>query len=132
METSYHPKPDSPSRTKTEPDLTSDPEQGSLLQAPTQPRYSIAAVSKLTGINCHTLRVWERRYGFPVPERSASGHRRYNQRQVQLLCRLSELNRSSRQPIGELISRLNVDTLEPAESASPSNGVDDAARAKLV
>ncbi len=52
--------------------------------------------------------------------------------QVQLLCRLSELNRSSRQPIGELISRLNVDTLEPAESASPANGVDDAARAKLV
>src|SRR3954454_12646166 len=31
--------------------------------------YSIAAVSKLTGASCHALRVWERRYGFPVPHR---------------------------------------------------------------
>lgn len=40
--------------------------------------YSIAAVSKLTGISCHALRVWERRYGFPIPNRSPSGHRRYS------------------------------------------------------
>lgn len=47
--------------------------------------YSIAAVSKLTGISCHALRVWERRYGFPVPSRSASGHRRYGNEQVGVL-----------------------------------------------
>ena len=47
--------------------------------------YSIAAVSKLTGVSCHALRVWERRYGFPVPHRSASGHRRYSRDQVRLL-----------------------------------------------
>src|SRR5262245_673443 len=39
-----------------------------------RPEYTIAAVSKLTGVSCHTLRVWERRYGFPEPHRSASGH----------------------------------------------------------
>jgi len=53
--------------------------------------------------------------------------------QVQLLCRLSDLNRSSRQSIGELISRLNADNPEPGETASPSNGaVDEAVRTNLV
>jgi DNA-binding transcriptional MerR regulator len=130
MDTSFQPQPNSHPPTKPEPDSKSDPEQGSL--SPLAPRYSIAAVSKLTGISCHTLRVWERRYGFPVPERSASGHRRYDRSQVQMLCRMSDLNRSSRQPIGELITRLQVDSPEPAEPEVPSRKVDDAARAKLV
>lgn len=51
--------------------------------------YSIAAVSKLSGVSCHTLRVWERRYGFPVPERLASGHRRYPAHQVDLICQVA-------------------------------------------
>jgi len=133
MATYPHPKPDTPPQTNPEPDTKSDPEQGCPSPAQAQPRYSIAAVSKLTGISCHTLRVWERRYGFPVPQRSPSGHRRYDRKQVQLLCRLSDLNRSSRQPIGELISRLNADVLEPGEPASSSNGpIDEAVRSKLV
>jgi methanogenic corrinoid protein MtbC1 len=64
--------------------------------------YSIAAVSKLTGVSCHALRVWERRYGFPIPERSASGHRRYGSQQVGVLRVLAKLTRGGR-PIGELI-----------------------------
>ncbi|WP_169977031.1 MerR family transcriptional regulator [Tautonia rosea] len=51
--------------------------------------YSIAAVSKLSGVSCHTLRVWERRYGFPVPERLESGHRRYPAQQVDLICQVA-------------------------------------------
>ncbi len=128
-----HPQRDSPPSINPEPDPKSDPEQESPLPAQPQPRYSIAAVSKLTGISCHTLRVWERRYGFPVPERSPSGHRRYDRLQVQLLCRLSELNRSGRQPIGELISRLTADLVAPGEPEIPSNGaIDEAVRTKLV
>jgi len=88
--------------------------------------YSIAAVSKLTGINCHTLRVWERRYGFPTPVRSPSGHRRYDHDQVRLLQRLIQLHRSKQQPIGELISTLKPGPTEPAEVPSlppdPSDG----------
>lgn len=38
---------------------------------------SIGAVVRLTGISADTLRTWERRYGFPTPERNESGHRRY-------------------------------------------------------
>lgn len=67
--------------------------------------YSIAAVSKLTGVSCHALRVWERRYGFPVPHRSASGHRRYSRDQVRLLRRISDLSRE-----GHALSDLIADT----------------------
>ena len=54
-----------------------------------RPRYTIAAVSKLTGINCHTLRVWEKRYGYPRPARSPTGQRRYDDDQVRGLIRAS-------------------------------------------
>lgn len=39
--------------------------------------FSIGALSKSTSIPVETLRTWERRYGFPVPIRTESGHRRY-------------------------------------------------------
>src|ERR1044071_8168213 len=40
---------------------------------------SIGAVVKATGVNEATLRAWERRFGFPAPEREPSGHRRYSE-----------------------------------------------------
>ncbi len=75
------------------------------------PGYSIAAVSKLTGVSCHALRVWERRYGFPVPERSASGHRRYGKDQVAVLRHLTKQARSGL-TIGELIGQYRAGTLK--------------------
>lgn len=45
----------------------------------------IGEVVQRTGIAEATLRMWERRYGFPAPERLASGHRRYSQREVELI-----------------------------------------------
>jgi len=38
---------------------------------------TIAAISLDSGISKEVLRKWEERYGFPVPERDASGHRVY-------------------------------------------------------
>lgn len=49
------------------------------------PLYPIAAVEASTGIAKETLRVWERRYGFPMPVRDASGERLYDARQLQQL-----------------------------------------------
>jgi methylmalonyl-CoA mutase cobalamin-binding subunit len=40
--------------------------------------YSIAFVERSTGISRETLRVWERRYGFPAPQRDAAGDRSYS------------------------------------------------------
>lgn len=38
---------------------------------------AIGALSRACGIPVETLRTWERRYGFPEPERTDSGHRLY-------------------------------------------------------
>ncbi len=44
--------------------------------------WPMNAVSRETGVSEHTLRAWERRFGFPQPVRLASGHRRYTSDQV--------------------------------------------------
>lgn len=46
---------------------------------------SIAAVERDTGLSKDTLRVWERRYGFPSPRRDAVGERAYTLEQVERL-----------------------------------------------
>jgi len=43
---------------------------------------TIAAVERETGLPKDTLRVWERRYGFPRPERDPGGERLYPEDQV--------------------------------------------------
>ncbi|MBN1605377.1 MAG: MerR family transcriptional regulator [Polyangiaceae bacterium] len=45
----------------------------------------IGALSRATGVPVDTLRTWERRYGFPKPERTPSGHRKYPARAVDRL-----------------------------------------------
>jgi DNA-binding transcriptional regulator YiaG len=40
----------------------------------------IAAVERDTGLSKDTLRVWERRYGFPQPARDGAGERLYPDR----------------------------------------------------
>ncbi|MDE3010628.1 MAG: MerR family transcriptional regulator [Pseudomonadota bacterium] len=45
----------------------------------------IAAVERETGLAKDTLRVWERRYGFPQPLRDGAGNRRYPAAQVERL-----------------------------------------------
>ncbi len=55
-----------------------------------EPSLTIGAVSKATGFSPDTLRVWQRRYGFPVPQRKPSGHRLYSTADVRRLRRISE------------------------------------------
>jgi DNA-binding transcriptional MerR regulator/methylmalonyl-CoA mutase cobalamin-binding subunit len=49
------------------------------------PSFNIAAVERDTGLSKDVLRVWERRYGFPSPERDANGERTYPADQVERL-----------------------------------------------
>lgn len=51
---------------------------------------SIGDVVEATGLGEATLRAWERRYGFPEPRRTQSGHRRYGQEDVERLLRVVE------------------------------------------
>jgi DICT domain-containing protein len=46
---------------------------------------AIKDVAERTGIAAGTIRMWEQRYGFPVPERTASGYRRYTEDDVDTL-----------------------------------------------
>src|SRR5829696_10532160 len=47
------------------------------------PAYNLKVVLKETGIAADALRAWERRYGLPMPQRSAGGHRLYSQRDIE-------------------------------------------------
>ena len=58
---------------------------------PTTELYSIGDASSITGLSPHTIRVWEKRYGNPLPERLPSGHRRYSRASVNLLQAAAEL-----------------------------------------
>jgi DNA-binding transcriptional MerR regulator len=47
------------------------------------PGFTIGEFSARTGVGVPTLRAWEERHGFPVPERLPGGHRRYSERDLQ-------------------------------------------------
>ena len=66
--------------------------------APQQASHSIAAVERETGLAKDTLRVWERRYGFPQPERDSSGERLYPLDQVNKLRAIKRLRDRGHRP----------------------------------
>jgi MerR family transcriptional regulator, light-induced transcriptional regulator len=46
-------------------------------------KYTVNEVEERTSVPASTLRQWERRYGFPIPERSDSGYRLYSDSDLQ-------------------------------------------------
>lgn len=97
----------------------------------TQPNLSrtIAAVERDTGLSKDTLRVWERRYGFPRPDRDAFGERVYPLEQVDKLRVLRRLMDAGHRP-GKVI-HLPIDALqalaeETAGSSALPRGLSDA------
>ncbi|GAB3546680.1 HTH-type transcriptional repressor CarH [Noviherbaspirillum agri] len=67
------------------------------------PTFNIAAVERDTGLSKDVLRMWERRYGFPVPERDANGERVYPLEQVERLRLIKRLMDQGHRP-GKLIA----------------------------
>lgn len=64
---------------------------------------SIAAVERDTGLSKDTLRIWERRYGFPAPQRDALGERMYPFEQVERLRTIKRLLEAGHRP-GRVVS----------------------------
>ncbi len=60
--------------------------------------YNIAAVERDTGLSKDTLRVWERRYGFPQPLRDNNDERLYPQDQLDKLRRIRHLMDHGQRP----------------------------------
>lgn len=102
---------------------------------------SITAVERDCGLPKDTLRVWERRYGFPNPNRDANGERVYPDDQVRALRLLRRLIDAGHRPgkivgqpleaLARMASELHGDTPDLAPEAEILLGAlrgDDAER----
>ncbi|MFO0569742.1 MAG: MerR family transcriptional regulator [Polyangiaceae bacterium] len=91
--------------------------------------YSIRVASRLTGLSSDTLRMWERRYGFPKPERNPAGVRVYSPEHVERLMlvartlkagyRAGEVVTRSRDELAELLA--STATAGVGAANTPSN-----------
>lgn len=78
--------------------------------------YSVAQVENLTGIKAHTLRIWERRYGFLTPMRTNTNIRYYSDRQLRKLLnigilirhgyRISKIDKMAEEEINGLVTEI--------------------------
>jgi DICT domain-containing protein len=68
-----------------------------------------------TGVREATLRMWEHRHGFPVPQRLASGHRRYREADVELVARVLR-ERAAGLSLGAAIERVRGAIEQPEPS----------------
>ena len=75
---------------------------------------TIAAVERDTGLSKDTLRVWERRYGFPQPQRDAYGERVYPLDQLDKLRLVKRLMDRGFRP-GKIIGQSSPDLQRLAE-----------------
>ena len=56
--------------------------------------YSIKDIEKMSGIKAHTIRIWERRYGMVIPERTDTNIRYYSDEDLKELLNISILNKN--------------------------------------
>lgn len=86
---------------------------------------SIAAVERDTGLSKDTLRVWERRYGFPIPARDAFGERAYPVDQVERLRVIKRLMDAGHRP-GRIVGQ-PIDALQRLGDPQLQAGAGEAA-----
>ncbi|WP_172203580.1 MerR family transcriptional regulator [Niveibacterium sp. COAC-50] len=96
-------------------------------------KLAIAAVERETGLPKDTLRMWERRYGFPQPERDEHDERLYPAEQVEklrLLKRLvdqgmrpGKLIEASIETLGEMLQARQAQTIDCPNAASRCNSI---------
>lgn len=86
------------------------------------PVFNLKVVLQETNIAADTLRAWERRYGLPMPQRTAGGHRLYSQYDIETIKWLI-----ARQAEGLSISRAvdlwnehNASGVDPLAGLAPS------------
>lgn len=56
--------------------------------------YSIKDIEKLSGIKAHTIRMWERRYGIVIPQRTETNIRYYSDEDLKDILNISILNQN--------------------------------------
>ncbi len=97
--------------------LTEPPAAAAAPPATIASHLAISAVERDTGLSKDVLRVWERRYGFPVPQRDGNGERLYPLVQVERLRAIKRLMDSGHRP-GKLLSlsESELDTLSSRQN----------------
>jgi DNA-binding transcriptional MerR regulator len=98
------------------------------------PLASISTVERDTGLSKDTLRVWERRYGFPQPSRDSNGERAYPADQLEKLRVIRRLMDRGLRP-GEVVaaplSELHARVQSLPVSAAPHASVSTEANTAL-
>ncbi|MEA2245821.1 MAG: MerR family transcriptional regulator, light-induced transcriptional regulator [Solirubrobacteraceae bacterium] len=98
-----------------------------------QDDLAIKDVADQTGIAAGTIRMWEQRHGFPVPQRTPSGYRRYTPHDVETLRRAQALRRGGLS-VAAALERAR-DTAAPSDRPSLYAAVaagDPAARPQVL
>lgn len=88
-----------------------------LSKTPAAPTVSIGEAERRSGVAKETLRVWERRYGFPAPCRDAAGDRVYSTEDVEKLRLMKGLI-----DLGERPAKLAPLSLEALSARFPASG----------
>jgi len=91
---------------------------------------NITAVERDCGLPKDTLRVWERRYGFPKPERDVNGERIYPDDQVRALRLLRRLIGAGHRP-GKIVGQ-PLDVLTRLASELHGDAAELAPEAKIL
>jgi MerR family transcriptional regulator, light-induced transcriptional regulator len=95
--------------------------------------YRIQIAAELCGVLPATLRAWERRYGVPIPRRTASAYRLYSPDDVELVRRMRDLIERGVSPAEAARSVLATPGTTVANDVAPL-GVDglELARGRLL
>lgn len=75
---------------------------------PSHSNLTIGVVASATNMGVAVLRAWEARYGFPAPDRTPSGHRRYGAHHVEQI-RQVQRDRHAGMSLGAAIARTRSD-----------------------
>lgn len=96
--------------------------------------YRIQVVAEMTSVPEPTLRAWERRYGIPTPERTASGYRLYGARDVEQLRKMRALCESglSAREAAERVRAQALPHAKPRSSEDPYASARDALLAAVT
>jgi DNA-binding transcriptional MerR regulator/methylmalonyl-CoA mutase cobalamin-binding subunit len=86
--------------------------------------YSIRVASRLTGVSSDTLRMWERRYGFPKPVRNSAQVRVYTDADIERLVLVSRALKAGFRS-GEVIHREADDLRSLLVSSARAEGEND-------
>src|SRR6476620_4867781 len=89
--------------------------------------FTIKELETLSGIKAHTIRIWEQRYHFLKPSRTATNIRTYSNEELKTILTVALLNKH-----GYKISRIDTMAPEQRDKEALSLSTEDAQSEHLV